>query len=251
MSTLNAYVPPALLNQIASLVVAATAAVLLAAAARRKRSSAKARFTAGLVAAAAGHLSLLSYMAVGPWLHRHAGLMNLPVFCGYSLLVLSSYLYGTDTWRKVVDYGEARSVWPRIAVALTAISIVGMSVVYFGTKLCNQAIPDPGSHHGAWSFAAVLLQTTGLLPTHVAAGVYARKHLPGRRMRTARRLLLAYAGAGVLFSLLMISIRFNTPLLRWGKEPMYLTAAVLQFISHASLAVASWSYSEKALGDDD
>ncbi|GLE59585.1 hypothetical protein NJBCHELONAE_48980 [Mycobacteroides chelonae] len=206
----------------------ACAAVLALAAIYRTALQAPQLLTVGLWVTSLSQLVSALVTTLDPPLMDSTGLANLSQIITYVLMVASSYIFARTTCR----VAGLNTLW---ALVLTWVSIIGMCVVYLLTNLSTtpslvvETVPGPPSYIFSWLLAA------GLLPTHIAAIIGARK---GQKNRILFWLFGIYGGVGALYPLLMVLDRIDMYTLRWPLEATYPVVWTIQLISFAALSLA-------------
>lgn len=206
---------------------AACAVVLALAALYRTVVGAPKLLTIGLWVTSASQLVSALVTVLDPRLMDLTGLANVSQIITYVLMVLSSYIFAHVTCR----LADLSLTWPLV---FTWVSIVGMCAIYPITNLSTtpslvvETIPGPASYVFSWLLSA------GLLPTHVAAIIGARKG----HDRVMFWLFGIYGGIGALYPLLMIIDRVDMYTLRWSLDVTYPVVWTIQLISFGALSLA-------------
>ena len=204
------------------------AAVLAFSALYRTAIQAPRALTTGLWVTSFSQLVSAFVSTLDPPLMDFTGWANFSQIVTYVLMVGSSYIFARVTCR----VAGLNTLW---ALTITWASIMGMCAVYLTTNLSTtpslvvETIPGPPSYVFSWLLAA------GLLPTHIAAIIGARK---GHQNRTLFWLFGIYGGAGALYPLLMVLDRTDMYTLRWPLETTYPIVWTVQLISFAALSAA-------------
>lgn len=163
-----------------------------------------------------------------PPLMELTGLANLSQIITYVLMVASSYIFARTT----CEIAGLNTLW---ALVITWASIIGMSAVYLITNLSTtpslvvETIPGPPSYVFSWLLSA------GLLPTHIAAVIGAKR---GHQNRLLFWLFGIYGVIGALYPLLMVLDRVDMYTLRWSLEATYPIVWTIQLVSFTALSLA-------------
>ncbi|SKM40404.1 Uncharacterised protein [Mycobacteroides abscessus subsp. massiliense] len=184
--------------------------------------------TTGLWVTSVSQLVSALVTTLDPPLMELTGLANLSQIITYVLMVASSYIFAHTT----CEVAGLNTLW---ALVITWASIIGMSAVYLITNLSTtpslvvETIPGPPSYVFSWLLSA------GLLPTHIAAVIGARR---GHQNRVLFWLFGIYGLVGGLYPLLMIVDRVDMYTLRWSLEATYPIVWTIQLVSFTALSLA-------------
>ncbi|ORA57275.1 hypothetical protein [Mycobacteroides franklinii] len=206
----------------------ACAVVLALAALYRTIVRAPVLLTVGLWVTSLSQLVSALVTTLDPPLLDWTGWANLSQIITYVLMVASSYIFARTTCR----VAGLNTLW---ALVITWVSIIGMSAVYLLTNLSTtpslvvETIPGPPSYIFSWLLAV------GLLPTHIAAVIGAKR---GVENRVLFWLFGIYGAVGALYPLLMVVDRIDMYTLRWPLETTYPVVWTIQLISFAALSAA-------------
>ncbi|WP_078363061.1 hypothetical protein [Mycobacteroides chelonae] len=168
-------------------------------------------------------------LTIGLWVTSISQLVtNLSQIITYVLMVASSYIFARTT----CEVADLNTRW---ALVITWVSIIGMCAVYLITNLSTtpslvvETIPGPPSYVFSWLLAI------GLLPTHIAAVIGAKR---GVENRTLFWLFGIYGVVGALYPLLMVLDRVDMYTLRWPLEATYSIVWTIQLVSFTALSLA-------------
>lgn len=206
----------------------ACAVVLALAALYRTVKRAPWPLTVGLWVTSASQLVSAFVTTLDPPLMDLTGWANVSQIITYVLMVASSYIFARTT----CEVADLNTFW---ALVITWTSIIGMCAVYLITNLSTtpslvvETIPGPPSYVFSWLLAA------GLLPTHIAAVVGAKK---GQDNRVLFWLFGIYGVIGALYPLLMVLDRVDMYTLRWPLEATYPIVWTIQLVSFTALSSA-------------
>lgn len=206
----------------------ACAVVLALAALYRTAARAPWPLTAGLWVTSVSQLVSALVTTLDPPLMDLTGWANLSQVITYVLMVASSYIFARTT----CEVAGMNTLW---ALVITWASIIGMTAVYLITNLSTtpslvvETIPGPPSYVFSWLLAV------GLLPTHIAAVIGAKK---GQESRILFWLFGIYGVVGALYPLLMVLDRVDMYTLRWPLEATYPIVWTIQLVSFTALSLA-------------
>lgn len=184
--------------------------------------------TIGLWVTSISQLVSALVTTLDPPLMDLTGWANLSQIITYVLMVASSYIFARTT----CEVADLNTRW---ALVITWVSIIGMCAVYLITNLSTtpslvvETIPGPPSYVFSWLLAI------GLLPTHIAAVIGAKR---GVENRTLFWLFGIYGVVGALYPLLMVLDRVDMYTLRWPLEATYSIVWTIQLVSFTALSLA-------------
>ncbi|OHU55888.1 hypothetical protein BKG83_17055 [Mycobacteroides chelonae] len=184
--------------------------------------------TIGLWVTSVSQLVSALVTTLDPPLMDLTGWANLSQIITYVLMVASSYIFARTT----CEVAGMNTLW---ALVITWASIIGMTAVYLITNLSTTPSLVVETIPGAPSYVFSWLLAVGLLPTHIAAVIGAKK---GQENRVLFWLFGIYGVVGALYPLLMVLDRVDMYTLRWPLEATYPIVWTIQLVSFTALSLA-------------
>jgi hypothetical protein len=226
---------------------AATVLVLGLVIAHRAAARAPAPLTTGLLLLVVSVFGFSEPKGVEPLLCEWTGRTLVPQFAAHVAEVASLCLVALVLiWR---HFRDPKTPGPRkrvllclmaAAVADAAVSVGGMCHFYFGSQISHNPSPAPGAAREAASVWFCGMFQLGMLPLHVLILVVACLRLRKRETRPLPALFAVFAGAGLLYSVLMALLRVDAPWMRLPDSVLDIVLWSLQLLGYGALALAAY-----------